>query len=123
MEDTLARNLVLASGLKGGIVEVTKHVVQMTDIFQKWMLDLKDEESKDVILARIRRVARGLMGDVKPLGGGVAEIRIDYGPGYRVYYTKQGRTVILLLCGGTKRKQNADIARAKRLAKERNYET
>lgn len=67
---------------------------------------------------RIRRLSLGNPGDVKLVGEGVSELRIDYGPGYRVYYTQSGETIVILLCGGDKRSQAKDIAMAKKLAKE-----
>ena len=70
------------------------------------------------IAQRLVRLQSGLFGDVKPVGGGVSELRVDYGPGYRVYFVQRGRTVIILLCGGDKRTQSADIKKAKALAEE-----
>jgi putative addiction module killer protein len=67
---------------------------------------------------RINRLRRGNFGDVKRVGGGVSELRIDYGPGYRLYITQRGRTLVILLCGGDKRKQDRDIKRAIKMAKE-----
>jgi putative addiction module killer protein len=67
---------------------------------------------------RIKRLALGNPGDFKPLGGGVTELRIDYGPGYRVYYTDTGKEIVILLCGGDKSAQSADIEKAKKLAHE-----
>ncbi len=75
--------------------------------------------SKDAIAARIFRLANGLAGDVTPIGQGVSELRIHYGPGYRIYFQQQGGEIIILLCGGDKASQNRDIETAKRLAKER----
>ena len=70
------------------------------------------------ITTRIRRLSLGNPGDVKPVGSGVSEMRIDYGPGYRVYFVRRGNTVVILLCGGDKRTQDRDIARALELAQE-----
>ena len=70
------------------------------------------------IVARIRRMEIGNAGDVRSVGDGVSEIRIDYGPGYRVYFARRGRTLVILLCGGDKKSQRKDIALAKRMAKE-----
>ncbi len=81
------------------------------------MSRLKDREARRRIYARIRRMELGNFGDVKAVGGGVSELRIDYGPGFRVYLTRKGETIILLLCGGDKRTQARDIVRAKALAK------
>ena len=84
------------------------------DTFGAWFDGLRDRHAQARIAARIERLALGLFGDAKPLrdAEGVHELRVDYGPGYRVYYALAGRTVVLLLCGGDKRKQPADIARA-----------
>lgn len=80
--------------------------------FQTWMASLRDPKARNRIAVRITRVAQGSLGDWKPTQGAVSELRIDYGPGYRLYFTRRGRTVILLLCGGDKRTQAADIKRA-----------
>lgn len=89
-----------------------------SSLFDRWLTHLRDRRAKARIEARIRRMSLGNPGDVKTLGGGVVEMRIDYGPGYRVYYTQRGTRVILLLCGGDKSTQTQDIALAKRLAQE-----
>lgn len=81
-------------------------------IFHTWHQQLPDKTAKARISARIDRLERGILGDCKPIESGVWELRIDYGPGYRLYYSMVGRTVVLLLCGGDKRKQQADITRA-----------
>jgi putative addiction module killer protein len=75
-----------------------------------------DERAKARILVRIQRLALGNAGDVKSVGSGISELRIDYGPGYRVYFTKRGPMLVILLCGGDKRTQQRDIARAVKLA-------
>src|SRR5882757_3337159 len=80
--------------------------------FDKWFSKLRHRQAKARIAARIDRLAVGNPGDVRPVGSGVSEMRIDYGPGYRVYFTQRGSIVILILCGGDKRTQDADIARA-----------
>jgi putative addiction module killer protein len=79
---------------------------------------LKDKRAKALIAARIFRLANHLPGDVVPVGHGVSELRIHYGPGYRIYFKQQGKTILILLCGGDKRTQSKDIERALRLAKE-----
>ena len=79
---------------------------------------MRDATAKARIRTRIRRLSLGNPGDVKPVGGGISEMRIDYGPGYRVYFMQRGTLVILLLCGGDKRAQKQDIARAKAIATE-----
>ena len=90
--------------------------VRKTEVCAKWLDTLNDIRAKARILVRIERLAAGNPGDVKPVGGGVSELRIDYGPGYRVYYKKHGRQVVILLAGGDKRTQAKDIKSAMRLA-------
>jgi len=92
--------------------------VRQTDEFAEWLAELRDSRAVARIVARIRRVALGNFGDVKGVGDGVGELRIDYGPGYRLYIVRRGRDVVVLLCGGDKSTQDEDIARAKRLAEE-----
>jgi putative addiction module killer protein len=82
------------------------------NLFEEWLASLRDAKAEARIAARIARLAAGNFGDCKPLTGGVWELRIDWGPGYRAYYAMSGRTCVLLLCGGDKRKQSADINRA-----------
>jgi len=91
--------------------------IRATDTFSKWLDRLRDIHARARVLARIERLASGNPGDVKPVGDGVSEMRIDCGPGYRVYYTKKGRTVIILLIGGNKRTQTVDIKKAIALAR------
>ena len=91
--------------------------VRKTEHFAKWLDDLKDIRARARVLVRIERLASGNPGDVKPVGEGVSELRIDYGPGYRVYYKKQGQKVIILLAGGDKRTQSKNIKTALRLAR------
>src|SRR5579864_3866131 len=83
--------------------------VRQTEVFIDWFAGLRDREARARVTARIDRLSFGNPGDVKPVGGGVSELRIDYGPGYRVYYARTDRVVYLLLCGGTKATQDADI--------------
>lgn len=92
--------------------------VRQTEVFADWLRRLRDDKARFRILVRIRRLALSNLGDVQPVVEGVSELRIDYGPGYRVYLRKQGELLILLLVGGSKKTQAADIAKAKRLAKE-----
>lgn len=92
--------------------------VRQTDVFTDWFAGLRDREARARITVRIRRLSLGNPGDVKPVGSGVSEMRIDYGPGYRVYFVGRGDTVVVLLCGGGKRHQDRDIARALELAQE-----
>jgi putative addiction module killer protein len=91
--------------------------LRKTDVFARWLDELRDIKARARILVRLDRLAEGNPGDVKHVGEGVSELRIDYGPGYRVYYKKQGRTIIILLSGGDKRTQKRDIARAQRFAR------
>ncbi|MDR1659392.1 MAG: type II toxin-antitoxin system RelE/ParE family toxin [Desulfovibrio sp.] len=83
-----------------------------TDLYQKWLDALRDNHARIAVLRRIDRAALGNFGDHKPCWNGVSEIRVDVGPGYRVYYFQHGQTLIVLLCGGDKRTQDADIRRA-----------
>ena len=82
------------------------------DVFETWLASLKDKATEARIAARIDRLRAGNFGDSKPLAGGVWELRIDFGPGYRVYYAMIGQACVLLLCGSDKRRQAADIAKA-----------
>lgn len=92
--------------------------IRQTDYFIKWIRGLRDIRARARVQARIDRLADGNPGDVKPIGEGVSEMRIRYGPGYRVYYTWQGKQLIVLLAGGDKRTQKRDIERALLLARE-----
>lgn len=85
--------------------------------FSRWFEDLRDRRARVRIAARLDRLALGNPGDVKAVGSGISELRIDCGPGYRVYFIRQADVVIVLLCGGDKKSQTRDIARAKELAK------
>ena len=80
--------------------------------FEDWLDDLDDKRAVARVLARIGRVRRGNLGDCKPVGEGVSELRVDYGPGYRVYFGQKGQTLVILLCGGDKRTQERDIRQA-----------
>jgi putative addiction module killer protein len=91
-------------------------VIHETDEFTRWISELKDRRARALVLVRIQRLASGNPGDVKALGAGVSELRIPYGPGYRLYFTRRGAEIILLLCGGDKGTQSADIRKAKALA-------
>ena len=92
--------------------------LKQTETFRTWWTRLKDERARGLIFSRLNRLAYGHAGDVAPVGEGVSELRIHYGPGYRVYFRKRGRTAIVLLCGGDKKSQAKDIRMAKRLADE-----
>lgn len=87
--------------------------VRQTEEFQAWVRSLGDGNARSRINARIVRLAGGLFGDVKPVGDGVSELRIDDGPGYRIYFAQRGRVLVILLWGGDKSSQRRDIARAK----------
>lgn len=86
--------------------------------FDLWLRDLKDVRARDRVAARIRRLTLGNPGDVKPVGSRISELRIDYGPGYRVYFTRTGISTVVLLCGGDKRTQSSDIERAIAIAED-----
>jgi putative addiction module killer protein len=92
--------------------------VQLTDDFADWLYSLKDRDARSRILVRIKRFEQGNLGDAKPVGEGVSEARLTYGPGYRLYFIQRGGEIIILLCGGIKKTQPGDIIRAKILAKE-----
>lgn len=92
--------------------------VRQTAEFAKWLRKLSDHQARAIIARRIERVASGNLGDVKPVGGKVSELRVNHGPGYRVYFIRSGETVIVLLCGGDKSSQKKDIASAQKMAKE-----
>ncbi|MGO9146621.1 MAG: type II toxin-antitoxin system RelE/ParE family toxin [Desulfomonilia bacterium] len=91
--------------------------IRKTEAFTKWLDEMQDIRARARILVRIERLSAGNPGDVKPVGEGVSELRIDYGPGYRVYYKEQGRKLIILLAGGDKPSQARDIKTALRLAR------
>ena len=93
--------------------------IEITDTFDRWLRGLRDLQAKERIFERIRRLRDGNTGDVKAVGKGVSEMRISYGPGYRLYYTQRGRALIILLCGGDKSSQKQDIARAIDMAQRR----
>jgi putative addiction module killer protein len=90
--------------------------IKQTETFRKWRMQLKDERVRGLIASRLDRLGFGQAGDVEPVGQGISELRIHYGPGYRIYFHKRDGTIIVLLCGGDKRTQAKDIKAAKRLA-------
>ena len=92
--------------------------VRQTTIFRKWLDSLRDRNARLRIATRIRRMELGNPGDTKSVGSGVFEMRIPYGPGYRLYYVTIGTTLVVLLCGGDKSSQKRDIAMAKGMARE-----
>ena len=91
--------------------------VRQTDEYFRWFEKLRDRQARARILARVRRLSLGNPGDVQPVGEGVSELRIDYGPGYRVYFQERGKSIVILLVGGDKRTQKRDIETAKALAR------
>ncbi len=92
--------------------------VRATERFTAWVAALRDARAKARVLERVRRISLGNFGDIAPVGEGVSELRIHYGPGYRVYLVQRGPVAVILLCGGDKASQPADIARAKQMAKD-----
>lgn len=92
--------------------------IRQTAQFSQWLVALQDRTARMRIAARLRIVEQGSLGDWKPAGGDVSELRVNYGPGYRLYFTRRGEQVIVLLGGGDKRTQAADIKRAQRLAED-----
>jgi len=91
--------------------------LQSTDVFDRWLRDLGDRKARARILARLESAQLGNLGDARSVGSGVREMRVHFGPGYRVYFAQRGRIVLVLLCGGDKSTQPRDIARAQRLLK------
>ena len=94
------------------------YIVQKTEYFDTWLIRLNDIRAKGKILARLKRAELGNLGDHKSLGEGVFEMRINYGPGYRLYFTRSKGVVIILLVGGDKSSQSKDIKKVKQIAKE-----
>jgi len=92
--------------------------LKQTETFRKWRIRLRDERARALIASRLDRLAFGHAGDAEPVGQGISELRIHYGPGYRIYFQKRGNTIIVLLCGGNKSTQQKDIETAKRLAQQ-----
>ncbi len=91
--------------------------IRESEVYARWFKRLRDLQARARILARIRRLSLGNRGDVEPIGEGVSEMRIDYGPGYRIYYKQRGKTLVILLAGGDKRTQKRDIEKAKEIAR------
>ncbi len=96
--------------------------LEQTSLFSRWLAGMKDYRAKAAIVLRLKQVAVGQWGDVKSVGGGVSELRWHIGPGYRVYFIRQGDHIVLLLAGGDKSSQARDIAKAKALAKEHSHD-
>ncbi|HTR26695.1 MAG TPA: type II toxin-antitoxin system RelE/ParE family toxin [Terriglobales bacterium] len=96
-------------------MEIRRYVTESgRDVFGRWLAEIKDARTQAKIVARIDRLAAGNFGDCKTLRGGLCELRIDWGPGYRIYYAVVGRECVLLLCGGEKRGQSSDIEQARK---------
>lgn len=91
--------------------------VRQTDLYARWFGGLRDRQARGRILVRIRRLSLGNAGDVRPVGEGVSEMRIDHGPGYRIYFVRQQEELVVLLAGGDKATQDRDIRRARELAR------
>lgn len=98
-------------------------VIRQTEIFSSWLRSLRDQRAKQKITGRLQRLKFGHFGDAEPVGHGVSELRIHEGKGYRVYFRQQGDEIIFLLCGGDKKSQQRDIAKAQRIWKELGNET
>lgn len=92
--------------------------IVQTSVFREWLSALKDKRAVSRIAMRIERAEAGNLGDIKSVGDGVSEMRVSYGPGYRVYFTRRRELIVILLCGGEKSSQQRDIAAAKQLVKE-----
>lgn len=90
-------------------------LIRKTNLFMKWLTELRNQKAIARIQIRIDRLALGNPGDVSPVGSGISEMRIDYGPGYRVYFSQRGSEIVILLCGGDKTTQTSDIEKAKRV--------
>jgi putative addiction module killer protein len=95
------------------VIEIIKSAT-----FESWLVGLKDRQARLRVISRIERLSAGNPGDVKPVGAGVSELRLDHGPGYRVYFMQRGALVIVLLAGGDKRTQEADIKLAIKIAQD-----
>ena len=91
--------------------------IRKTDVYAEWIDNLRDLQGRARILVRVERLASGNPGDVKAISGGVSELRVHFGPGYRVYFTKRGHDIVILLAGGDKSSQSTDIQTALQLAK------
>ncbi|MGH8650779.1 MAG: type II toxin-antitoxin system RelE/ParE family toxin [Gammaproteobacteria bacterium] len=92
--------------------------VQQTETFAQWLAELRDPRAKARIVARLQMVKLGHLGDVKPVGDGILEMRVDVGPGYRLYFARRRESIILLLCSGDKSTQDRDIKRAKAMVRD-----
>jgi putative addiction module killer protein len=116
--DAVASAVPLSTFSVSYVIQSRMLEIRQTDVYAKWFASLRDRTAKVRIDIRIRRLALGNPGDVKPVGESVSELRIDYGPGYRVYFEQQGDVCVILPAGGDKSSQEKDIRRAKALARE-----
>ena len=98
------------------VCNIYMKTIRRSNVYKKWFTNLRDSIARARIITRLKRLASGNPGDVEPVGEGISEMRIHYGPGYRVYYKEIGDKIIILLCGGDKSTQQADITKAKRIA-------
>lgn len=89
-----------------------------SETFRRWIAGLKDLHAKAIILGRLTRLSSGLPGDITSLGGGLSELRVHCGPGYRIYFVQQGQQLVVLLCGGDKGSQSRDVRLARQLARQ-----
>lgn len=104
---------------EGGVREPANPLkVRQTRVYAKWFAELRDKRAQGRIIERVRRLSTGNPGDHRFVGDGVSELRVDYGPGYRIYFCRKGAQILLLLCGGDKQTQDRDIERAKRIARD-----
>lgn len=108
----------MVAGLSDAAIVIIVLDVRLSDAFSIWLGRLRDPMARTRIIMRVRRAQKGNLGDVRSVGDGVSEMRIDYGPGYRLYFVRRGSAIVILLCGGDKSTQARDIAEAKRLAQE-----
>ncbi|MCY3952445.1 MAG: type II toxin-antitoxin system RelE/ParE family toxin [bacterium] len=97
--------------------------VRQTEVYARWFRRLRDRQARAQIDVRVRRLSLGNPGDTRPVGGGVSELRVDYGPGHRVYFCRRGRSLIVLLAGGDNDSQGRDIRRARELANDLQEDT
>jgi putative addiction module killer protein len=95
-----------------------QYIVEQTELFEKWHQSVKDQKARIAIARRIERAEHGNLGDIKTLGNGISEMRMDIGVGYRIYFTVREKVIVILLAGGTKGSQQSDIRKAIELAKE-----
>jgi putative addiction module killer protein len=100
------------------MIEIVQLEIVQSETFRKWLGRLRDHRAKALIAARLFRLSRGVAGDTTAIGEGVSELRVHFGPGYRIYFLQNGTEIVVLLCGGDKGSQKRDIETARRLARE-----